>query len=139
MTRRAHLTVGLTLLLASSAAPLAPARAGSAAQPRRVVIEPRTSSRLVATVGKPLQLSAHLELDDGRLLRIDDQVTWTSANPGILRVAGVSDPAPSGSVTPLRPGVAAVAITYPRIADAVATGVVSRMLGDAVTIVVVEP
>jgi hypothetical protein len=81
------------------------------------VIEPRSAKSVVATVGKPLKLSARLELDDGKLLPIDDEVTWTSANPSVLRVADVASPEPSGSVTPLRAGIAAVTITYPRVSD----------------------
>lgn len=138
MTRRELLALGLTGLLLALPSSRGIAQARRAAQPRRVAIEPSGSTGLVATVGKPLKLSARLELHDGRTLKVDDQVNWTSVNPSILRVAGASDPAPSGSVIPLRAGVAAVAISYPRIGEASATGV-AGMLGDAVTIVVVEP
>jgi hypothetical protein len=107
------------------------------AQPRRVTIEPRGSS-LTATVGTTLKLSARLELDDGSVLPLDDQVTWTSANPAVLRVANGSGSEPAGAVTPLRAGTSGVTITYPRVST-MSGFAATRMLGDSVTIVVREP
>jgi hypothetical protein len=139
MTTR-DLLVPSVLLLSTLLVSYPEAQAGGrSAQPRRLVIEPRSAKSVVATVGKPLKLSAHLELDDGKLLPIDDQVTWTSVNPSVLRVADVASPEPSGSVTPLRAGITAVTATYPRVSDPSAAPATSRLLGDAVSIIVVEP
>jgi hypothetical protein len=136
MLRTLH-TILLLGVLALTAAP-PDGRAATSAEPRRVTILPSPPRGvLVATVGTPLELSAQLELDDGKRLPLGRHVTWQSSDPRVLRVDGAADRA--GSLIPLRPGTVAVTITYPPISGRPVPYGTSRPLGDAVTVVVREP
>ncbi|MEW6269172.1 MAG: hypothetical protein AB1689_07735 [Thermodesulfobacteriota bacterium] len=136
-------SVAASTVALSTALLLGPAIAQGSGEPRRVVITPQPSNgTLRTTVGNPLKLSARLEIASGATVPLDEHVSWSSSDPSVLRVSSGGDGLPPGSVTPIRPGVAAVTVIYPPIAPPASAPrppyPAARPLGDAVTIVVGE-
>jgi hypothetical protein len=136
-------SVAASTVALSVALLLGSATAQGSREPRRVVITPQPSNgTLRTTVGKPLKLSARLELEGGATVPLDEHVSWSSSDPSVLRVSSGGEGLPPGLVTPVRAGVAAVTVIYPPIAPPASAPrppyPVTRALGDAVTIVVAE-
>lgn len=114
--------------------------AATSKSPRRISIHPQThGAPLTVKVGEPLLLSARLELEGGGSVALDEQVTWSSSDPTVLRLAGAGAGASGRRATPLRTGVVAVTIVYPSLAGGEVPYPTQRALGDALTVVVREP
>jgi hypothetical protein len=132
------LAVACTLGLASGLAGQAAANTGPAPKRVAIVPQPTDGGALRVEVGQPVMLSARAQRGDGALLPLEGRVPWNSSNPTVVQVTNLGDARSPAIVTPLKPGIASVTITYPAIpaVGAQSFGPMEGIVGDVVTLVV---
>ena len=132
--RRAAGLVALAtaVLLAGESA----ASSGAATKRVAIVPQPTDGGAIRVEVGEPVMLAARQQGGDGALLPFEGRVNWNSSNPTVVQVTSLGDARSPALVTPLRPGIASVTITYPAIAGADAAPSPYGVVGDVVTLIV---
>lgn len=112
------------------------ANTGKPAKRVAIVPQPTDGGALRVEVGQPVMLSARSQLDSGVLMPFEGRVTWNSSNPTVAQVTSLGDARSPALVTPLRPGIASVTITYPALGGIGAVGSTDGVIGDVVTLIV---
>jgi hypothetical protein len=112
------------------------ANTGTPAKRVAIVPQPTDGGALRVAVGQPVMLSARSQLDSGVLMPFEGRVTWNSSNPTVAQVTSLGDARSPALVTPLRPGIASVTITYPALGGIGTVGPTSGVIGDVVTLIV---
>ncbi len=132
------LAVACTLALGPGLAGQAAANTGPAPKRVAIVPQPTDGGALRVEVGQPVMLSARAQRGDGALLPLEGRVHWNSSNPTVAQVTSLGDARSPAIVTPLKPGIASVTITYPAIpaVGAQSFGPTEGIVGDVVTLVV---
>ena len=130
------LAVTCTLVLGPGLAGQAGANTGPAQNRVAIVPQPTDGGALRVAVGQPVMLSARAQRGDGVLLPLEGRVHWNSSNPTVVQVTSLGDARSPAIVTPLKPGIASVTITYPSIAGSQSFGPAEGVVGDVVTLVV---
>lgn len=123
--------LGLTLLASEAGA-----NTGAPSKRVAIVPQPTDGGALRVEVGQPVMLSARSQLDSGALMPFEGRVNWNSSNPTVAQVTSLGDARSPALVTPLRPGIASVTITYPALGGAGAAGSTDGVIGDVVTLIV---
>lgn len=128
-----------TLVLGAALAGQAAANTGPAQKRVAIVPQPTDGGALRVSVGQPVMLSARAQRGDGALLPLEGRVHWNSSNPTVVQVTSLGDARSPAIVTPLKPGIASVTITYPAIPAIAGTqsfAPAEGIVGDVVTLVV---